>query len=151
MSVILFSAFCLEAYLNHIGSFNVQDWDEVKMEEPKVKIKSICDHIEYPLDLGRRPFQSFTHIMKYRNLMVHAKSEFLQATRKEKIDFRSEIPEMELADWEKITTLDYAEKYFEDTGLMIMALHKAAAFEGDPFLNGYIASWKITPIIKEDQ
>ena len=151
MSVLIFSAFCLEGYLNYIGSMNPIDWEEVQWKKPKPKLKSICDRLEYSLDLGRRPFQTFSEIMDYRNMMVHAKSDHISETKEVEIDIGNDVPEMKLADWEKITNLDIAEKFSIDTDLMIRDLHKAAKFDSDPFQDVLYEGWSLTPIKEETQ
>lgn len=145
VTVILFSAFCLEAYLNNIGK-NIMHWKSIEWEKPKTKLKVICDSYKYPLDLGKRPFQSFSEIMNYRNQLVHGKTATITSDWYEVIDIEKDIPEMELTKWEKLTTPVHAEKYFEDTGSMIKTLDVAAGFDRDPFITQYMVKFEQTPI-----
>ena len=91
VTVILFSAFCLESYLNDIGK-NINDWKSIEWKEPKAKLKAIAKSINFPLDLGKRPFQSFPEIMKYRNQLVHGKTAILASDWYEIVEIEKDIP-----------------------------------------------------------
>lgn len=145
ITVILFSAFCIEAYLNWIGSINVPDWKSIDRSGPEKKLRAISKRINYELDFEKPPFKSFKEIKDYRDALVHAKTIRLVFEGEGYFDFGVDIPEMELTDWEKKTTLEIAEKIFDDTGLMIKELHKAAGFEEEPFFTQYSAKWEATP------
>ena len=61
------------------------------------------------------------------------------------MDFPDEEPELKLADWEKMATLQNAERFFEDTRSMIGELHKAAGLTQDPFFSPVVAEWELKP------
>lgn len=145
MSVCLYSAFCFEAYLNHLGPRYLSDWKSIQRSGPELKLNKISARINYIIDYEKPPFWSFKEIKEYRDTLVHAETIRLVFEGEGYFDFGADIPEMELADWEKKTTPETAEKYFEDTGLMIKELHKAAGFVEDPFSNGFFESWEATP------
>ncbi len=145
MTVSLYSAFCFEAYLNHLGPHYPLDWKSIQESGPERKLRAISKCINYELDFEKPPFKSFKEIKDYRDALVHAKTVRLVFEGEGYFDFGVDIPEMELTDWEKKTTPETAEKYFEDTGQMIKELHKAAGFKGDPFLDSFSASWEAKP------
>ena len=68
MSSIILSAFCIEAYLNHIGNELLPYWDDEVKKGLSIqnKLKIICHHIGIIPDFSRRPFQSFIQIIKYQ-------------------------------------------------------------------------------------
>jgi hypothetical protein len=149
MTTILFSAFCFEAYLNHLGPIYVPYWKLIDRKlGPREKLEIISDHIKFPLDFGKRPFQSFLDINKYRNWLVHGRTAKIISELEVNDISEKGIPEMELTKWEKITTLENAEKLFEDTGTMIKALDKSAGFDRDPFFTQYQTFWENIPLDK---
>jgi len=134
MSSIILSAFCIEAYLNHIGSKLLPYWDEEFRKGLSIrnKLKIICHHLNLAPDYLRRPFQSFRHIVKYRNLLAHAISEKTSENGIQMVrdDERAKYPETW---WEKHTNLQTAKRWLADTESIITEIHKAAG-EGDiPF------------------
>jgi len=134
MSSIILSAFCIEAYLNHIGSELLPYWDEEVKRGLSVqnKLKIICHHLNMAPDYSRPPFQSFRHIVKYRNLLAHAITEKVseQGTKIVSDGERMSQPETW---WEKHSNLKTARRWLAHTESMITKIHEVAR-EGDiPF------------------
>ncbi len=131
MSSIILSAFCIEAYLNHIGSELLPYWDEEVSKGLSIhnKLKIICHHLNLAPDYSRRPFQSFRNIVKYRNLLAHATSERISEKGVQMVrdDQRAKDPETW---WEKHTNLQTAKRWLADTESIITEIHKAAG-KGD--------------------
>ena len=134
MSSIILSAFCIEAYLNHIGSELLPYWDEdIKTGlSVKNKFKIICHHLNLAPDYSRPPFHSLTDIIKYRNLMAHAETKKLsdKCTQVVSDDEPVQYPETW---WEKHTNLKTAKRWLNDTESMITEIHKAAGKGDIPF------------------
>ncbi len=145
MTVNLYSAFCFEAYLNHLGKINVPDLESIQRSGPELKLNRISNRINHKIDFKTPPFKSFKEIKEYRDTLVHAETIRFKFEGEGYFDFAVDMPEMELTDWEKKTTPETAEKFFEDTGQMIKELHKAAGLKEDPFLDSFIYSWEAKP------
>lgn len=74
---IVFSAFALEAFLNHIGDSLYSSWSEMEKKlDPKSKIAIICEKLEIKPDYGTMPWQIIPEIIGFRNKIAHGKSEF---------------------------------------------------------------------------
>jgi hypothetical protein len=77
MNAVVYSAFCVEAYLNHVGPRVLPCWDKedcgIDKLSPQAKLCLICDRLGLTLDISRQPFQSFRSIFKFRNLIAHAR------------------------------------------------------------------------------
>jgi hypothetical protein len=118
MSCIVFSAFCLEAYFNHLGERIIAFWATIERNlSPREKLDILSVQLDLHLDFGGRPFQSFRPIFRVRNSLAHGKTEHL---------FEEEAVEMPVAEWEEQITIENAERYFDDTRDMIEHLHDAA-------------------------
>ena len=135
MGSIILSAFCIEAYLNHIGSKFLPYWeDEIKKDiSTQNKLKIICPHVNLVPDFSRRPFQTFKLITKYRNIMAHAISETILDRGTQLIRDGEHIIYPETW-WEKHSKLKTAKRWLEDTESMITVIHEAAGEGGAPFL-----------------
>ena len=135
MSSIILSAFCIEAYLNHIGEKILPYWDEEFKKGLSIqnKLKVICHELNLSPDYSRTPFQSITDIIKYRNSLAHAESETISDKRTQIVQGNRPISEPETW-WEKHTNLKRAKRWLTDIKSVIKEIHKAAGVEGDPFL-----------------
>ncbi len=113
MTSMLCSAFTMEAFFNHIGAAHIKGWDILKKPlSPKEKLDFIARDCNYKIDYGSRPFQTFNDIIRFRNTMVHAESEFLEYP--EEFTFVNDIEQRLTTKWEKEIQLNTAKRYFED-------------------------------------
>jgi len=111
MASIIFCAFALESFLNCMGKLKLKKrWDELEQSNinPKGKLVILTLDFSDKIDFGKRPFQNFGEIFKYRNLLAHAKVESLK---------NANTPDE--SEWEKLSTIENAEKYYNDTNDMI--------------------------------
>jgi hypothetical protein len=117
---MLFSAFCLEAYLNHLGDLRTSFWDSVKRGlSPREKLDVLCKVLSFVPDFSRRPFQTFSTIFKLRDLLVHASTERLKLEG-EFILPDGESPPQPLAKWEQIISLEAAKRFLDDTEAIVV-------------------------------
>ena len=143
MIAMLFSALCIEAYFNHLGETLLTYWDTIEKKlSPEDKLKVITTTLEFQLDKGSRPFQTFTEIFKFRNSVAHAKTEYLKQEFEQTIVIK-ENPKLPLTEWEEKIDINNAERFVEDTKEIITQLHKATKFDKDPFWTSWIAEWEI--------
>jgi len=134
MSSIILSAFCIEAYLNHIGSELLPYWDEDVKRGLSIqnKLKIICHHLNMAPDYSHPPFKSFRHIVKYRNLLAHAITEKLSDKGTQIVSDGERIRDPETW-WEKQTNLQTAKRWLADTESMITKIHEVARKGDIPF------------------
>ncbi len=127
MASIILSAFCIEAYLNHIGSELLPYWDKEIKKGLSVhnKLKIICHHLNLVPDYSRAPFQSFKSIVKYRNLLAHAETEKItdRGTQIVRDGERAIYPKTW---WEKHTNIKTAKQWLAHTESIITQIHGAA-------------------------
>ncbi|MGD8455167.1 MAG: hypothetical protein PVF83_02195 [Anaerolineales bacterium] len=133
ISVIVFSAFCLEAYMNHIGPILIKTWENSREDNgeiwlrPKEKIDKICSNLHITPDYGRRPFQSYTDIFVFRNLVAHGATSIIEG------NFTDGIPEIH-NEIEKKAIPKFAHRYHKDTEGMILFIHNKFNPGDYPFL-----------------
>ena len=60
---LIFSAFTLEAYLNHIGTKIFSCWEDLERLSPKEKLNVIAERLNVEVDYGKRPWQIMKKII----------------------------------------------------------------------------------------
>ena len=115
MASIIFCAFALESFLNCMGKIKLKGWEILENSNlnPKQKLDFLIQDFSDKIDFGKRPFQNFKPIFKFRNLLAHAKMESFEET---------ESLDDSITDWEKYCTIENAEKFCNDTKDMIYKL-----------------------------
>jgi hypothetical protein len=139
------SAFCIEAYLNHICEKLVPYWnDELKKDiSVRNKLTIICGHLNLTLDFSCRPFQSWDDIFAFRNQLAHGKSENISYHGTQTIR-DDELPKYPKTWWEECSNIVTAKRWLADTESMVTKIHEAAGKGGAPFLvpstHSYVAT-----------
>ena len=78
LACITFTAFTLEAFLNHIGEELFEDWrDDLEQISVKGKMRIISDKLGLKVDYGEAPWQVVPELVALRNKVAHGKNERL--------------------------------------------------------------------------
>src|SRR6266446_10147432 len=75
MHALISSAFCLEAYLNHVGEHENQLWKENPRLNVWDKFRRVCKEVELTPDYSARPFSTFEWLVDFRDSVAHARTE----------------------------------------------------------------------------
>jgi hypothetical protein len=129
MTAIVFLAFCLEAYLNHLGAELIENWeDDFKRLSPRGKLRLLMSKYG-KVNLNTHPFQSFSKIFEVRNQLAHGKTVWVA----------EKYPKEPRANWEKSCNITNVEKLCNDTEKMIRVVHAKITSNHDvnPFLPGF--------------
>ena len=140
MASLVFTAFTLEAYLNHIGPKVFRSWDDLERLGPREKLNVIAERLQVDINYGKRPWQVMRQLFGFRNDIVHGKSEVVK--------IRNVVPIHKYSDdrfgdfartaWEKYCTGENARKAREDVEKIVHAIYEAGGFEHDyPFTSGF--------------
>ncbi len=152
MISLVFSAFTIEAYLNHLGAEIIPFWLTIERSlSPSKKLEVIAVQLSKSIDYGRRPFQSFKSIFQLRDFLAHGRTEYIS---KESIQFLSDgdKPELPQAEWQKDITAEIVQRYFDDTEEIIKYLHDVSGVKGiNPLLVPEISDWRITPVSSDGE
>ncbi len=89
MAAILMAAFTFEAYLNHAGKAIFPYWKEMERISHRSKLNIICTQLGIKRSDDKRPYQTLVELFRFRNDVVHGKSEFLDPPE------RTEVGEIE--------------------------------------------------------
>lgn len=133
LSSMLFSAFSLEAFLNHIGQQKISYWEEIVRISSHNKLRVILKQLKFNPDLSARPFQTFNEIFTFRNAIVHAQTATTQ-NKRIVVEFEEgKSPHLPYSKQDELTTLKNAEKFYRDADAMIKCLwEKSGLKRGAP-------------------
>ncbi|WP_040886507.1 hypothetical protein [Marinobacter santoriniensis] len=76
MASLVFSAFTLEAYLNHLGFQVIGYWNHIESLSPIKKLDILSEVTGAKFEKGARPHQTVAELLRFRNEMAHGKSRF---------------------------------------------------------------------------
>jgi hypothetical protein len=137
---LVFTAFALEAYFNHVGSKLFECWADLESLNHWKKLNVIAERLKVPVEYGSRPWQIMKGLFSFRNAIAHGKSETLRPPDtlvSVKDSKRIVIPPTE---WEKFARRENAERAREDVETIVKILYEAAQRAGHdvghPFLAG---------------
>ena len=149
---LVFLAFTIEAFCNHIGWKLAPDFSDFDTLCAKDKLRRTAELVTYPLSLGERPFQTFYDVYKFRNMMAHSRTQEIKVERTIPIptqDNPAEMPKSPPSEWEAYCTPENLNKALSDVKQGITSLYNASALgEKSPFDQEYLTmkmSWKICP------
>jgi hypothetical protein len=80
VSAVLFSAFAVEACLNHLGEKEEEEgrlphWHIIERKlSPHEKLDLLSLHFRIEIDRGQRPFQTLHELFKFRDNLAHGKT-----------------------------------------------------------------------------
>ena len=123
LPVMVFTALALEAYLNHIGKVLFRkDWDKIeRTSSPYTKLILIKEKLSMEININVKPFSLFNAIFKYRNMIVHGKTEYIDKPTHTNIEA---LPVQFTTKWEDMTTLANANKFYEAMVAIIKSIHE---------------------------
>jgi hypothetical protein len=144
----LMCALTMEAVLNHLGKKLFENWEEIERRlSPKDKLKMIAERAGLEIDLGSRPFQFLPEIFGFRDNLVHAKYSRLSASKihESEIDENGfpvvqSVQEL-LTDWEKLCSIETAEKWRKAVESISSVLSEAARCQDPIKVDGAIDTW----------
>ena len=129
----VFAAFTLEAFLNHVGELQVQDWKALERKlGPQEKLLLLRQVAGWSVDQGHRPFQSLHGLLRLRDALAHGKTE----TKHADDIIRGAPPEVvpkPQPDWMALCNAESASRLVEDAEAMVMDLWRQSGGAGDPF------------------
>lgn len=130
MASLIFTAFTLEAYLNHIGHNIFKYWKDLEQLSPKRKLNLITEKLGIERDDSKRPFQTVAKLFRFRNDVAHGKTVHLKSENMVKVAdldraLNRTVYHLETS-WEKYCSLRNAERAREDVKKIIHNLHKAS-------------------------
>lgn len=126
---LVFIAFTIEAFCNHVGWKLTPDFEEFDKLRAMDKLRRAAELAGFPLSLGQRPFQTFGDIFRFRNEMAHSCTQEVQASRtipRPTADSPAEMPKPPPTEWEAYCTPEVLQRALEDVREGLTALYNAS-------------------------
>lgn len=130
---LAFSAFALEAFLNHIGEHLFATWREIEVLSPKAKIHVLCERLRLTPNWGTQPWQVVPQIIGFRNKIAHGKNELLtfEAVVPQDEKYDAIWREFLFSDWQTYATAKNAELVRDRLLALFKMIHAKANIKGD--------------------
>lgn len=132
VSAVLFSAFAVEAHLNHVGEDRLPAlWSQHERNMSwRLKLDLLALHLGFQPDFGCRPYQTITEIFHFRDRIVHGKTWTDEDVQYQYTGSRKEECEHFDPKWLR-TWWDDArvQRVLDDVDQVITAIHQAAGFD----------------------
>ncbi len=127
MNTLVYSAFALEAFFNHIGQHLFDDWEETERKIPKYKkLKKIRKKLGINSDLKVEPYKSVRDVFNLRDSLAHGRTEII---------VKDNMPDLVGTEWMKNCTLDNAERVYSSIRKIIDEMFQAAGLGKFAFLH----------------
>lgn len=139
MASLVFTAFTLEAYLNHIGPKLFKSWIDLERLGPKEKLNVIAERVGLEMNNNTRPWQVMKDLFGFRNDIAHGKT--VEVVTREEVPFHKykeeALPVFAPTRWEKYCNQRNAESAREDVEKIVHAIHTASGIQDEyPFVHG---------------
>lgn len=126
LSCLIFAAFKFEAFLNHIGYRLLPSWAQMERLPNENKLAIITTHLDVTPDFSRRPYQTLSDLFKARDAVAHGKPALLKHDRViETGEIETLRRKKPLTHWEKLCTIDFAQRAYADTEEIAASLWQA--------------------------
>ena len=133
IGIVVFSAFALEAFMNHVGNQLFSTWGKhlKKSLNPESKLALISEKIGLDVNYGNPPYQSFRALFRIRNAMAHSETESLTPEQtKHYIEVGGQS--WPAAEWEKFCTFERATVLLLHTKEIISLIEEKSGIEKIP-------------------
>lgn len=133
-SALIYCAFTLEAYLNHLGKLQHADWDEIERNYGKRrKYEMLARSAGLQIDYSRRPYNTLVELFAFRDRMAHGRT----VTENVSVLIDANAPRLPQivsdSDWQAFATIENARAAIEDVETLVRELHAACGQRSDPF------------------
>ena len=133
-SALIYCAFTLEAYLNHLGKLQHANWDEIERsygKRRKFQMFAEAAHIEF--DYAHRPYSTLVELFDFRDRMAHGRTVTEHVTMLIDAD-APRLPQIvNESDWQAFATIENARRAIEDVEVLVRDLHAGHGYSGNPF------------------
>jgi len=133
MASLVFTAFSLEAYLNHIGPKVFKTWADLERLGPREKLNIIAEKLSLELDFGRFPWQEMKYLFEFRNDIAHGKTSIQRHSSVASLETHRDrnLDDFVQTRWEKYCTPKNSVRARKNVKEMIRAIDAASGFKDE--------------------
>lgn len=136
MNVLVYSAFTMEAFFNHLGAHLDEGWESKERKISKYKkFRNFNTLLGLNRDLKTEPYCVVFDVFDFRDSLAHGRTEEIE--KQETVDLTEDEKRSYMigSKWMDSCTLDNAEKVFSSIEAVITEFYKAAGLGDHPFLS----------------
>lgn len=130
MGSLVFTAFALEAFLNHAGEKVFSCWKDLERLSPKEKLNVVSEKIGLRINYGVRPWQLMNELFQFRNDIAHGKNVNLERLEEKSLTSYGIDPSLQHYNaetrWEKYCTKENAERARSEVRAIIELIYSSA-------------------------
>lgn len=133
ISSLIYSAFTMEAYLNHLGTISTDIWDKKTNNFPVLKkFELLAKNAKIEFDYCIRPYITLKELFQFRNQIAHGKTinRTINCLAEECEDFDKKDIEI---GWRNFATFENSKRCIEDVEELITKLHLSSGYSENPF------------------
>lgn len=145
MSVLIYSAFAMEAFFNHLGSHLSENWESEERRISKwQKFRNFNCQLNLNRDLDSRPYLSVFEAFNFRDSLAHGRTEEIK--KEEVVEISDDEVQfcMISSKWMESCTLEKAEEIFADIKIVITEMYKESGLGEYPFLQYHSSAYSHT-------
>ncbi|MCK4846585.1 MAG: hypothetical protein KAS88_02855 [Deltaproteobacteria bacterium] len=152
MASLIFAAFTLEAYLNHVGYLGkekISSWEDFEKLSPRKKLNKILYKYNINQNKSERPFETIEKLFDFRNDLAHGKSVYME--KEELVSWKSQEESLLgrtvtlKTEWEKYCSEESAAEAREDVEKIMLLIDEEAGTPENPLFNSGLGFHSIEP------
>lgn len=125
---MVFSAFTVEAFLNHVGANRIEFWDYIERNSWRNKLKLFSMRFGISIDYRKRPFHTVKLMFQFRDALAHGKTKTMTEDTIQNLR-EGQRPTLPMTKWEKKITLRNAKLYLHDIDAVVHIFCDKANFD----------------------
>jgi hypothetical protein len=130
LASIVFTAFALEAFLNHVGNLVHTNWSELDRASSRKKLAAITKQLSITVNFKDSPWQVFPELVEVRNAIAHGRSEDLEDDiPMSPDDYESELGIMLEANWQTYSNKEQAERVRKEVESLFRIVWEGAGLD----------------------
>jgi len=136
LSALMMSCFTIEAFANHIGKELFPSWDSIERGISAIgKLKMFIEMKGMEIKYQEAPFNTVYELMKWRNLIVHGKTETIKTSHTASLDdYEDLLTKIEQPGWLTYVTKVNIERIEKDCIELMETIYLKAFGNLDQFL-----------------
>ena len=134
MGALMYCAFTLEAFINHLGALSDADWKRRSSKKSaKDKLKALAKEVGVKVDFGKQPYSTMRNLFAFRDKIAHGRTTHEKVDKFIKLD-GPRLPQIAGdTEWLAFATIENARQAVKDVETMVKQIHKVSGFTGNPF------------------
>jgi hypothetical protein len=130
LAALVFLAFTLEAYVNHMAVSRIPDWPSIERNlGQQRRLRLLLSKVGLDPSFEERPFRSVAELVEIRDQLAHGRTVEIREETQDEGDINDGFTPAQ-ANWEKAANPIAVKAYLEDVRTIVGMIHEAAGIPG---------------------